>query len=185
MEVTQNFVWKTALFLFVIFGACIGPKEKNSAENSEIVKSEPCFVKQELVSSDEKTFDYKDLSFEIKQSDTLPSVLKINNLEYPINIELESPSVKFWYYKCGEKAVFLIEGDDYYGSTFFAYYLINEELYYLGNLSVLQPNVESEGILKKDFNVSFNDSQFEVVSFLKGEIYETVIFKEMHRIQHD
>ena len=173
--------------LCLIFGACVSPKENHSVEDSETIKSESCFIKQELVSidDDELMFEYKDISLEIRPYDSLPYVLNLYSLEYPIDIDLTGSSVNFWNFKCNEKAVFLIEGDSYYSSIFYAYYLINEKLYYLGDMSVEQPNVEDEGVFEKDFKISQTDNQFEIVSFLNGNVYDTVTFKEMHLIEHN
>lgn len=182
----KNYVVRRVFFLCLIFGACVSPKENQSVKDSETTKSEPCFMKQELVSSDDELmFEYKDISFEIRPYDSLPYFLNLDSLEYPIDIDLTGSSVNFWNFKCNEKAVFLIEGDSYYSSIFYAYYFINEELYYLGDLVVEQPNVEDEGVFEKDFQISQTDNQFEIISFLNGNVYDTVTFKEMRLIRRN
>lgn len=182
----QNYLIKSTFFLSLIFGACISPKRSNPDENSGIAKSESCFIKQELVYSDEdeSMFEYGDVSFEIKPYDTLPYILTIDSLEYPIDIDLTVASIDLWNYKCADKEVVLVEGYDYYSSIFYAYYVINGKLYYLGYLYVSQPNVEDEGIFEKEFKISHADDRFEVVSFLNGNVYDTVVFKEMQSIPH-
>lgn len=188
MEIKNQFVLKIAFLLCLIFGACVSPKENHSVTDSETIKSEDCFVKEELVSSDLERFkfQFENLTVEmIFHNSDSANVLQINSLGYPLHIQIDSPRINFWYYACGEKALFLIEGDDYYGSVFFAYYFMNEKLYYLGDFTIEQPNVEDEGVFEKDFQISQTENQFEIISFLNGNVYDTEVFKEMRAIQRN
>ncbi|WP_395075703.1 hypothetical protein [Flavobacterium sp.] len=175
------------LFLFgLILCNCKEQKEKSITTNNSIntVKLETsCFVKQKIINeSKDFVYKYEDFEYKINQNNESKNNLIIDDKEYSTNLILESADIHFHYYKCNGKKIFLVEGADYYSSTFYVYYYENDNLFYSGTFSIDQPNVENDGVLSKRFEMFANNNQIEIQSFIDNKEHKKFTFKERTKI---
>ncbi|PAM92489.1 hypothetical protein B4N84_22540 [Flavobacterium sp. IR1] len=181
------------IFFICLLGTLFCCKEQNKEEIiaknvkniGSITNNISCFIKQEYLNENkekELIYKYKDEIYEIKSNQKQTYDIVLNGKTYLANLNLESAGINFYYYKCHDKKILLIEGDDYYGSVFFVYLFENKDFYYLGDFYITQPTVEKSGILKKDFNISFNNSEFIIDALVKDKFFKTFNLKERKRI---
>lgn len=184
------------IFFICLLSTLFCCKEQNKEKVTEkdekniviITNEKSCFIKQEYLSKkDDKEliFKYENENYEIKSNKEQAYDLILNRKKYLANLNLESANINFYYYKCENKKIFLIEGDDYYNSVFFVYLFENENLSYLGDFGIKQPNVEKSGVLKKDFNISFNNNEFSIDVFLKNKFFQTFKLKQKKNIPQE
>ncbi|WP_409417021.1 hypothetical protein [Flavobacterium sp. PS2] len=194
MEIIGLFKTKKVLLiclLYTIF-CCKGENKDNGttykSSNSGIIVNESCFVKQKSFNKKEDKeliYKYENETYEIKSNNEQAYDIVLNGKKYLSNLNLESANINFYYYKCENKKVFLIEGDDYYSSVFFVYVFENEDLYYLGDFDINQPNVEKSGVLKKDFKISFNNNEFIIDALVKDKLFKTFYLKQKKSIPQE
>ncbi|MCV9934682.1 hypothetical protein OIU80_20570 [Flavobacterium sp. LS1R47] len=187
MEIMGFFKTKKMLFICLMYTVfcCKGENNDNittyKSNTSVIIVNESCFVKQKIFNEkDDKEliYKYENEIYEIKSNKKQAYDIVLNGKKYLSNLNLESANINFYYYKCMDKKVFLIEGDDYYSSVFFAYLFENEVLYYLGNFDINQPNVENSGVLKKDFKILANKDQLTIDLLLRDKFFKTFNLKQ-------
>ncbi|OXA87368.1 hypothetical protein [Flavobacterium hercynium] len=161
---------------------------KNVKNNSSITNNVSCFTKQEYLNGNddkELIYKFKDEIYEIKRNQKQTYDIVLNGKKYLANLNLESAGINFYYYKCHDKKILLIEGDDYYSSVFFIYLFENKDFYYLGDFYIKQPTVEKSGILKKDFNISFNNNEFIIDVLVEDKFFKTFNLKERKSIDEE
>jgi len=181
------------LFTTFFFSSCKENKgvviTENNVKNIALTtNNKACFIKQEYLSrKDDKDliFKYENENYEIKNNKEQSYNLILNGKKYLTNLNLESANINFYYYKCENKKIFMIEGDDYYSSVFFAYLFENEKLSYLGDFNIKQPNVEKLGVLKKDFNISFNNNQLSIDVLLQHKFFQAIKLKQKKNIPQE
>ncbi|SIS64947.1 hypothetical protein SAMN05421786_101738 [Chryseobacterium ureilyticum] len=162
---------KIILLLVVLF--FYGCKEQNENQNPAPViqdtqTKKSHFELQKKVSNNGNVFQYADMIFEIKSKEELYDIL-INNDEFFTEIILDSPDLNIWYYKYNEDRIILLEGNDYYGSSFYAYHLINNNLFYLGDFTIQQLNIENEKPYKKEFEINIEKDKVIIQALLNGK----------------
>ncbi|HEX8576824.1 MAG TPA: hypothetical protein VF677_11075 [Flavobacterium sp.] len=192
MELIKKIKSKNLILVCLLYllSNCQGQNKKETLNNNIAISSQAnCFVRQNSL-NDKKTenliYKYQDYVYEIDLNNESTYDIVINKKKYLLNLTLESPLINFYYYKCNDKKIILVEGDDYYGSVFFAYHLVNDKLFYLGNFNIEQPNVENTGVLKKDFIVSLNDNEISLQVLLDKKIEKKIVFndkKEIKRVE--
>lgn len=170
------------IILLSLFYDCKGQDDKKVIKTIVNQDSSTCFVKQNLLQKNNDTeFKFDDYKFELINNEETYN-LSINSKKYLTNLTLESSEINFWNYKCDTKNVILIEGDDYYGSTFFAYLMDNDNLYSLGEFVIEQLDVEKKGPQKKDFKIYLEGYNVKIVTYLNGKNNSTNIFNKRNRI---
>lgn len=184
MELIRIHLFKIFIFLIFFLGACNAQEESESSNDFIKDSKDTCYRKENLVKEiGDSVFIFETNSIGLKRNLNSSYDLTIKNLKYLSNLSLESANINSWYYSCQDGAIILIEGDDYYGSVFYLYLLEKKELYLLGDIIIEQPNVEVEGIFKKDFKISKNDEFIEVISYLDNKVYNTVKLKKKKILQ--
>ncbi|KIA98870.1 hypothetical protein OA93_08280 [Flavobacterium sp. KMS] len=179
------------IFAFALSSCNSEKKEKikvNNIENTITIVNKSCFVKQKSLNkkdNDDFLYKYENETYEIKNNNEQAYDIVLNGKKYLSNLNLESANINFYYYKCENKKVFLIEGDDYYSSVFFVYIFENEDLYYLGDFDINQLNVEKSGVLKKDFKISFNNNEFIIDALVKDKLFKTFYLKQKKSIPQE
>lgn len=170
------------IILLSLFYGCKGQEDKKEVKTIVDQSSATCFVKQNLLQKNNyRQFKFNDYKFELINSDGRVDLL-INSKKYLTNLTLESSEINFWNFKCNNKNIILLEGNDYYGSIFFCYLLENDNLFSLREFAVEQSNVEKEGLRKKDFKISLEDNGIKIITYLNGKNYNTNILKKKNRI---
>lgn len=180
------------LILIIVLTLNFGCKEKNenylkttSVPSTSFMEEKSCFENQKLKEKiGDFHFKFEDKSFKLENIENGYNLL-IDKKKYKTKLNLESPQTNVWYFKCKKQEIIFVEGDDYYGSVFFAYLFENEDLYYLGTFSVLQPNVEQEGVFKKNFEITLDQNQVEIISYLNDKIHKTFLLNEKVKIEKD
>ncbi|OCA77465.1 hypothetical protein BBI01_03155 [Chryseobacterium artocarpi] len=157
------------LLIILFFYSCKGQKEeKNSISVIQNIKANNSYFQlQKAIKNDETVFQYRDLKFELKSKEGESNLL-INNEEFFIKLTLDSPDFNIWYYKNNIDKIILLEGNDYYSSVFYAYHLTNNKLFYLGNFTIDQPNVENEKPYKKEFKINIDKDKVIIQTLLNG-----------------
>ncbi|SHM55070.1 hypothetical protein [Chryseobacterium polytrichastri] len=181
MEI-RNFFSSKSILLFIIlsFYGCKGQKEekKNNAVEQHTNTGNSYFQFQKVEEKkDGTTFKFADLKLELIPNEGTTNLL-INNEEYLTKLTLDSPDINIWYYKYNDEKVILIEGMDYYSSVFYAYHLYNKQLFYLGNFTIDQPNIENEKPYKKDFKINIEKNKLIIENLLDGQLKGKNIFSD-------
>lgn len=142
------------------------------------------FKEEKLLSHRENTnlFVFNNLSVSLKVTDEKDFNIIVNDIEYQTHIILDMGEIMVSNYKCDNKNVIIIHLEDYYGSIYFTYFYENENLFYLGSLSVDEPNVEKIGVQTKTFEIRAEKNVLEVISFLGGNLYDKKFFTQYEKI---
>lgn len=196
MEIIEVFKRKKIFFVFLlyIFFCCKGNNKEGFVADDlkgdfKISNSSAsCFVNQKCINkNDQNGFVYKfeNEVYEVLPNKNLTNDLVINGEKYLSNLTLESADLNFYYYKCSAKKIFLLERDDYYNSTIFAYLFEDKNLYYLGNFSISQPNVEKTGVKKKDFKISIDNNQIAIEVLLDSKSFNTYKLNEKKSVSKE
>lgn len=106
------------------------------------------FELQEIISKREDGLNYRfrENTYQLIPSENSVFNLSVNDRIYNTGLLLESASVNVWDFKNKKRHIILIEGDDYYGSVFYAYLFENYRLYDYGsfNNQVKDPEKQTE-----------------------------------------
>lgn len=113
--------------------------EKNTGEKFEL---------QKIISKrdDDLNYRFPENTYQLIPSEKSVFNVSVNDSIYDTGLLLESASVNVWDFKNKKRHIILIEGDDYYGSVFYAYLFENYRLYDYGsfNNQVKDPERETE-----------------------------------------
>ncbi|MCS4302303.1 hypothetical protein [Chryseobacterium sp. BIGb0232] len=146
MEIIRK--WFLPLLLIALFN-CNGQDKKKKLEKIDMKTEEKTlsnFILQKITSEDKDTFTYQfpELICKLIPSEKQTLNLSVNNSLYETDITIESAQVNIWNFKNSENHFILIEGDDYYGSTFYVYLYNSDkkDLSYFGNFVYENENAE-------------------------------------------
>ncbi|MFK8267003.1 hypothetical protein [Capnocytophaga cynodegmi] len=142
------------------------------------------FKEEKLLSHRESTnlFVFNNFSVSLKVTDERDFNIIVNDIEYQTHIILDMGEIMVSNYRCDDKNVIIIHLEDYYGSIYFTYFYENENLFYLGSLSVDEPNVEKIGVQTKTFEIRTEKNVLEVISLLGGNLYDKKKFTQYEKI---
>ena len=142
------------------------------------------FKEEKLLSHRENTdlFVFDNFSVNLKVTDEKDFNIIVNDIEYQTHIILDMGEIMVSNYKCDNKNIIIIHLEDYYGSIYFTYFYENENLFYLGSLSIDELNVEKIGVQTKTFEIRTEKNVLEVISLLGGKFYEKMVFTEYQKI---
>lgn len=106
------------------------------------------FESQKIISKrdDDLNYRFPENTYQLIPSEKSVFNISVNDSIYDTGLLLESASVNIWDFKSKKRHIILIEGDDYYGSVFYAYLFENYRLYEYGsfNNQVKDPERETE-----------------------------------------
>ena len=165
-----------SLILILFITTAISCKKANEKilRNENTNSENTCFIKQNLNTKAVNLFESNNTIYNLVLNNELSYNLIINDKEYSLEQVIESAEIKFYSFNCYNDTVIIIEGDDYYSSVFFVYYLEDENLYYLGNFNIDQPDVENTGVLSKDFKIFKKGNKFSI-DILLNNIFKNKI----------
>lgn len=143
------------------------------------------FKEEKLLSHRENTdlFVFDNFSVNLKVTDEKDFNIIVNDIEYQTHIILDMGEIMVSSYKCVGDMIVFVHLEDYYVTTFFAYYFSDKNLFYLGDFTIHEAkDVEEKGNQKMTFNIERKEKTIEINSFLGGKFYEKIVFTEYQKI---